>query len=318
MRKTLYAEFTVKQGCEHRVAELMRELTRQVRQERGNVLFSPYVREANPREYVVFEIYGDEEAFRTHITADYGARFNAALADLVEGEGSALTWLRPADNGIMIDEAGQETLTVVDDLTVLCQRLRSLPKPGGRVLVGITGAPGAGKSTIAEDLAAELGKETAIVVPMDGFHLPTAVLSDPGQMQRRGAIDTFDVDGYLHLLQRLRDRREAVTYAPGFGRDIEEPIAALIPVPREIPVVITEGNYLLSTEPGWKNIRTLLDESWFLEADDTVRVQRLAARHVQFGKSVPAAQAMAEGSDEHNARQVLRSRPAADLVIRLA
>lgn len=318
MRKTLYAEFTVKPGCERRVAEMMCEFTRHVRQEHGNVLFNPYVREANPREYVVFEIYGDEEAFKAHIRADYGARFNAELADLIEAEGSVLTWLRSADNRTMTDVAAQESMTLAGDLTVLRDRLMSLRQSGGRVLVGIAGAPGAGKSTLACDLAAALGKDTAVVVPMDGFHLPTAVLSHPDQVQRRGAIDTFDVDGYVHLLQRLRDRGEAVTYAPGFGRDIEEPIAALIPVPREIPIVITEGNYLLSSDPGWKKIRTLLDESWFLEVDDALRVDRLAARHIHYGKSARAAQSMAEGSDEHNARQIAQSRPAADLVIRLA
>ncbi len=74
MTKTLYAEFTVKPGCEERVAQMMRELTINVRQERGNVLFNPYVRETNPREYFVFEVYRDEEAFQTHISADYGAR----------------------------------------------------------------------------------------------------------------------------------------------------------------------------------------------------------------------------------------------------
>jgi quinol monooxygenase YgiN len=95
MTKTLYAEFTVKPGCEERVAQMMRELTINVRQERGNVLFNPYVRETNPREYFVFEVYRDEEAFQTHISADYGARFNAELGDLIEGDGSALTWLTP-------------------------------------------------------------------------------------------------------------------------------------------------------------------------------------------------------------------------------
>jgi len=95
MTKTLYAEFTVKPGGEERVAQMMRELTLHVRQEPGNVLFNPYVRETNPREYFVFEIYRDEDAFQSHISADYGARFNAELGDLIEGDGSALTWLTP-------------------------------------------------------------------------------------------------------------------------------------------------------------------------------------------------------------------------------
>ena len=95
MPKTLYAEFTVKPGNEERVAEMMRELTVLVRQEPGNVTFSPYTEEANPNRYFVFEVYADEAAFQAHITAPYGARFNAELAGLIEGDASELTWLRP-------------------------------------------------------------------------------------------------------------------------------------------------------------------------------------------------------------------------------
>jgi quinol monooxygenase YgiN len=95
MTKTLYAEFTVKPGKEDRVAEMMRQLTEEVRQEPGNQLFLPYTRETNPREYFVFEVYEDDAAFQQHISADYGARFNSELADLIEEDGSVLTWLQP-------------------------------------------------------------------------------------------------------------------------------------------------------------------------------------------------------------------------------
>jgi quinol monooxygenase YgiN len=95
MPKTLYAEFTVKRGHEARVAEMMRELAGHVRQEPGNVTFAPYTEEANPNRYFVFEVYADDAAFQAHITADYGARFNAELTDLIEGDASELTWLRP-------------------------------------------------------------------------------------------------------------------------------------------------------------------------------------------------------------------------------
>ena len=97
MRKTLYAEFAVKPGSEARVAEMMRELTAHVRQEPGNVVFDPYVEEARPNRYFVFEVYEDQAAFEAHISADYGARFNAELADLIEGDASELTWPRPLD-----------------------------------------------------------------------------------------------------------------------------------------------------------------------------------------------------------------------------
>jgi len=96
-QKTLYAEFTVKEGSETRVAEMMNELAQKVREEPGNILFLPYVREEHPREYFVFEIYVDEQAFQEHITADYGAVFNTELTEHIEGDASQLTWLRPVE-----------------------------------------------------------------------------------------------------------------------------------------------------------------------------------------------------------------------------
>jgi quinol monooxygenase YgiN len=93
--KTLYAEFTVKPGGEVRVAEMMRDLTQQVRREPGNLSFNCYTRLERPNEYFVFEVYRDDEAFRSHISADHSRRFNVELASLIEGQASTLTWLRP-------------------------------------------------------------------------------------------------------------------------------------------------------------------------------------------------------------------------------
>src|SRR3954453_5649136 len=104
MPKTLYAEFTVTPGNEEGVADMMRELTALVRQEPGNLIFEPYTEEANPNRYFVFEVYKDDAAFQAHISAEYGARFNAELTSLIEGDASVLTWLpplplTPADRG---------------------------------------------------------------------------------------------------------------------------------------------------------------------------------------------------------------------------
>ncbi len=177
------------------------------------------------------------------------------------------------------------------DLTALLERLTPLAELGGRHILGIVGAPGAGKSTLANQLAAALGPDRAVVFPMDGFHIASALASP--ELNHRGAIDTFDVSGYLSLLGRLVKRQEPTTYAPGFERDIEEPIAGLIPITRDVPIVITEGNYLLSPEPVWREIRDLLDEVWFLETDPTRRLQRLVARHIRYGKTDQHAKALA-------------------------
>ncbi|WP_223884229.1 nucleoside/nucleotide kinase family protein [Micromonospora craniellae] len=205
-----------------------------------------------------------------------------------------------------------------DTLTLcgLADRARAMSAGADRTLIGIVGPPGAGKSTVAEALVRQLGPQ-AVLVPMDGFHLSNAVLGALGRTDRKGAADTFDADGYLALLRRLRDQTDEVVYAPTFRRDIEEPIGASIPVPRTTPIVVTEGNYLLLDSHPWKFVRDLLDTTWYLEVADEARLERLVARHVAFGKTPDAARAWAQGSDQANAAVIAESRRAADLLVHL-
>lgn len=188
--------------------------------------------------------------------------------------------------------------------------------PGTRVILGIAGAPGSGKSTFAEWIRQQFGPGQAVVVPMDGFHLGNAIIDGTPLRQRKGAIDTFDGGGYLALLRRLVRRDEAVVYAPEFRRTLDEPVAASIAVPAEIPLVITEGNYLLAEQEPWKEIRAQLDEVWFVDTPEELRLRRLVARHVSFGMGQAAAEAWASGPDEANARLIRTTRPAADRIIR--
>ena len=140
----------------------------------------------------------------------------------------------------------------------LVERARGLAEQGGRRLLGITGAPGAGKSTVARAVVEELGPELCALVPMDGFHLANVTLIAWGRRDRKGAWDTFDADGYVHLLRRLRDQTEEYVHAPDFYREIEESIGSARPVHRDVPLVVTEGNYLLSGEGAWPQVAGLL------------------------------------------------------------
>lgn len=184
-----------------------------------------------------------------------------------------------------------------------------------RIIIGICGAPGAGKSRLAEALAAHLGDDHAVVVPFDGFHLATAVLEGTPLMHRRGALETFDLGAYRSLIGRLRARDEDVVYAPTFVRGLEEPIASAIPVPSGTPIVITEGNYLLSPHPALSSAREHLDEIWFLDTPPEIRLPQLVARHVAFGKREAEAEAWAAGTDQRNAEHVESTRGSADLII---
>jgi pantothenate kinase len=195
----------------------------------------------------------------------------------------------------------------------LVTRARALAGP--RSLLGISGPPGAGKSTLAETLTAAMGDEAALV-GMDGFHLAQHELVRLGRAQRKGAPDTFDSFGYAALLQRLRTAAEPVVYAPLFRRDLEEPIANAVPVSSEVSLVVTEGNYLLLDADGWGEARRQLDEVWFLDLPDDIRLDRLIRRHQAFGKDADAARAWALGTDQRNAELVERGRAGADLVVR--
>ncbi|MGW4749592.1 nucleoside/nucleotide kinase family protein [Streptomyces sp. NPDC004290] len=195
----------------------------------------------------------------------------------------------------------------------LVARARGLAGAGERRILGIAGAPGAGKSTLAGRLVDRLDG-AAVLVPMDGFHLARAELERLGRAGRKGAPDTFDAAGYTALLARLRTAGTTV-YAPAFDRSLEEPVAGSIPVPPEVPLVITEGNYLLHDEDAWADVRPLLDEAWYLDLATDVRVPRLIARHVQYGKDPSHAEHWVHTSDERNARLVALGRDRADLVI---
>ena len=165
----------------------------------------------------------------------------------------------------------------------LVRRAAALAATAPRTLLGITGPPGAGKSTLAEQLVQALGSGAALV-PMDGFHLADAELDRLGRRHRKGAPDTFDAGGYVHLLRRLRERTDHVVYAPVFVREQEQAVAGALAVAREVPLVVTEGNYLLA-RGAFGPVRGLLDECWYLDLDPEQRRARLLARHVRHGRT---------------------------------
>ncbi|HEY3752628.1 MAG TPA: nucleoside/nucleotide kinase family protein [Pseudonocardiaceae bacterium] len=185
---------------------------------------------------------------------------------------------------------------------------------GGRRILGITGAPAAGKSTLASRLVAALDGR-AVEVGMDGFHYAQRELARLGRTERKGAPDTFDADGYVALLKRLRVAGPDVVYAPEFRRDLEEPVGSAVPVRPEVPLVVTEGNYLLLADGPWAQVRPLLDEVWFLAPPEDERMARLVARHQRFGRTEEEAKARALGSDQANAGLIAGTARYADRIL---
>lgn len=207
------------------------------------------------------------------------------------------------------------------DTTVSIEELiaaaRALIEPGERHILGLAGAPGSGKSTLSALLVEALGDD-AVVVGLDAFHLSDTVLHTLGRHDRKGAPDTFDPAGYTHLLKRLRSREDDVVYVAAFDRDLEDSIAATVAVHRDVPLIITEGNYLLLDDEAWKPIRGLLDESWYVDPGEDVRLERLIARHERHGRSPEEARERSHGSDQRNAEVIAASRANADRIVTLA
>ncbi|MFW6772952.1 nucleoside/nucleotide kinase family protein [Nocardioides sp. CPCC 205120] len=219
------------------------------------------------------------------------------------------------------------------DLDALVARAHDLVARagGGRAVLGVVGAPGAGKSTLVETLLAALaaspptgqGPGWVAHLPMDGYHLADAQLDRLGRRERKGAPDTFDARGYAATLRRCRTEREHTVFVPGFERELEQPLAAALAVLPEAALVVTEGNYLLlgatgepaHHEQGWGEVADAIDETWYVEVPDAVRRERLVARHVRFGKNPAAAAAWVDTVDEPNARLVATGRALADLVV---
>lgn len=183
-----------------------------------------------------------------------------------------------------------------------------------RVIIGITGSPAAGKSTLAEQLVAELGHD-AVWVPLDGFHLANSILDALDRRSRKGAPDTFDAPGYVNALQRIRQDGDHPVYLPCFHREIEESFAGEIAVTPQHRVVITEGNYLLLDAEPWSQISSLCDEVWFCEVDAVERERRLIGRHHGHGRSLADAQDWARRVDEPNADLVQATRVHAQVII---
>ena len=205
---------------------------------------------------------------------------------------------------VRVDKVTALISSLVDQLA---RRLEADGAPA-RLVVGLVGAPGSGKSTIASELETRL-KEADLfagLVAMDGFHLSDAVLDELDRHDRKGAPDTFDIDGYLAILDRVRTDGARQVLVPVYRRDLHEPVAAgsIVAGPG---VVVTEGNYLALETRGWGAVRERIDLLIHIDVPEEVLMSRLISRHEKFGKSALDAGHWVRTVDLPNARLIATS-----------
>ncbi len=205
--------------------------------------------------------------------------------------------------------------TPVPTLDALVADARKLTAAGGpRVLLGLAGPPGAGKSTLARALVERIGEEAAYL-PLDGFHLSNAQLARLGLTARKGSEPSFDVYGYLALLRRVLTETGRDLYVPDFDRTLDEPVAARHRVAPAARLVVTEGNYLACDLPGWREARGLMGALWYVEAPDGVRQLRLVERQLTGGRTRRGAEDWVRTNDGPNGELVEESRGRADRIL---
>jgi pantothenate kinase len=195
----------------------------------------------------------------------------------------------------------------------LAEIIRGRAQGQGRFLTALAGPPGAGKSTLAAELVSALG-QGAKAVPMDGFHYDDAVLIARGARDRKGAPDTFDAQGFFHLLRRLRVEDEIAI--PLFDRDLEISRAGADIVTAADRLLVVEGNYLLLNEAPWPEAAPLFDLTVWIDVSEAELDRRLQARWAHYGKTPAEARAWIDNNDLPNIRRVTQNSRPADVVIR--
>jgi pantothenate kinase len=229
--------------------------------------------------------------------------------------------MKKVELGIMTKTSQVPEETSVQSLIDgICTKVAQL-QSGQRYILGITGYPGAGKSTVSSSLVngvnARIKGDSAMVVPMDGYHFSNEKLQEMNLSDLKGIPETFDAQAFIALLERLRKDTDKNVYCPLFDRSIEASIQDAIVIEPRHKLCVVEGNYLLLNKEPWTGCRKNFDEVWFLDVTFDTILPRLLDRHIQGGRTPEGAQAKVESTDLPNARLVEQTKIYADKLVKV-
>jgi pantothenate kinase len=198
-----------------------------------------------------------------------------------------------------------------------------------RYVIGVAGAPGSGKSTLAREVChlinSKSGSEIAVNVPMDGFHYYKRELDqmpDPAEAYaRRGAHWTFDAAAFVDCLQKIKFETGKTLSAPSFDHGVGDPKPDAIKILPQHKIVISEGNYLLLDEEPWRrlwreeNEKKILDDSWYVDCDLDVAMQRVFERQTGNGVAAEVSRGRIQGNDRPNGELIETTKQRATVVV---
>lgn len=206
-------------------------------------------------------------------------------------------------------------------ISELSTRILERLEKNRRFIVTIAGTPGSGKSKISGELCELLNHSVSTkILPQDGYHyyrLELAQFEDPDlAFERRGAPFTYDSERFLNTIKTLQNTENSI-FIPSFDHRLKDPIENDIEITPDTKIIIIEGNYVSLKDPIWDEISDYADETWFVQVDPKVVLNRIVDRHLAAGISSTREEAIAraQGSDKLNSDYILQNSKAPDLII---